>query len=160
MREEDVQARFISAFNSLITDKAPYISACEVTRQILTDTTTIDAEIKDLLQEMEVVAGLTKKCIEENSTTAQDQDEYTARYNGYVDRYEKAKARYDELDSLRKEKLAKAKAIDRFIATLRERDDLLNEFDDRLWLTMVDHATVHRDGKITFCFCNGTEITN
>lgn len=160
LREEVIQARFISAFNSLIMDKEPYIAACEVTRQILTDTTTIDAEIKDLLQEMEVVAGLTKKCIEENSTTAQDQDEYTARYNGYVDRYEKAKSRYDELASLRKEKLAKAKAIDRFIAELRERDDLLNEFDDRLWLAMVDHATVHRDGQVTFCFYDGTEIVN
>jgi len=53
--------------------------------------------MEELRREMEVVAGLTKKCIEENSTAAQDQEEYAARYNGYVDRYEKAKERCDAL---------------------------------------------------------------
>lgn len=72
----------------------------------------------DLLREMEIVAELTKKCINENSSTAQDQTEYTIRYNGYVDRYEKTKKRYDGLDAERKNKLEKVKAIDRFIHTV------------------------------------------
>ena len=93
-----------------------------------------------------------------NSTAAQDQEEYTARYNGYVDRYEKAKERYDALTALRQEKLSKAKAIDRFIATVSKRDDLLTEFDNRLWLSLVDYAEVHRDGMLTFHFFDGTEI--
>ena len=160
IRDEDIQERFISAMNGMIADKAPYIAACETAKAMLTDMTGIDAEIQELLREMEVVAGLTKKCIEENSASAQDQEEYTARYNGYVDRYEKAKARYDALSELRSGKQAKAKAIDRFIAMLSQREELLTEFDNRLWLTMVDYAEVHRDNKITFCFYDGTEITN
>ena len=129
-------------------------------RIVFTDTTAIDAEMQELLREMDVVSGLTKKCIDENSTTAQDQDEYAARYNGYVDRYETAKARYGELAALRKEKRAKAGAIDRFLAALRERDELLSEFDNQLWLTLVDYAEVRRDGKLDFHFFDGTALMN
>ena len=113
----------------------------------------------ELRREMEVVAGLTRKCIEENSTAAQDQEEYAARYNGYVDRYEKAKKRYDALTALRQEKLSKAKAIDRFMTTVSKREDLLTEFDNRLWMSLVDYAEVHRDGTLTFHFFDGTEIS-
>ncbi len=157
LREEDIKQRFLAAFNSLIADKEAYIAACEATKAVLTDTAAIDAEMKELLGEMEIVAGLTKKCIEENSTTAQDQDEYAERYNGYVERYEKAKARYDELAALRKEKQTRAGAIDRFIAELRKREELLTVFDNRLWLTVVDYAEVQRDGTLTFHFCDGTK---
>ncbi len=159
LREEDIKTRFLTAINSMIANKEPYITACEAARIVFTDTTAIDKEMQELLREMEVVSGLTKKCIDENSTTAQDQDEYTARYNGYVDRYETAKTRYNELTSLRKEKQAKASAIDRFLATLREREELLTEFDNRLWLALVDYAEVHRSGALTFHFVDGTQIS-
>lgn len=159
LREEDIKNRFLTAINSMISNKEPYIAACEAARVVFTDTTAIDTEMQELLREMEVVSGLTKKCIDENSTTAQDQDEYTVRYNGYVDRYETAKTRYNELTALRKEKQAKASAINRFLAALREREDLLTEFDNRLWLALVEYAEVHRNGALTFHFVDGTQIT-
>lgn len=160
LTEDTIKSRFLSAYNSLIIDKGPYIEACRTAKAVLTDTSTIDAEMEELLREMEVVAGLTKKCIDENSSTAQDQAEYAARYNAYVDRYERAKKRYDLLAAQKAEKQTKAKAIDRFIDTLLAREELLTEFDKRLWLTVVDHVTVHEDGRLVFRFYDGTEITN
>lgn len=159
LKEDDICTRFISAYNSLITDKAEYIAVCETMKAVLADIGEIDAEMDELLREMEVIAGLTRKCVEENSSVAQDQAEYAARYNGYVDRYERVKARYDSLAELRREKQAKARAIDRFAATLAKRDGLLKEFDSRLWLTVLVYATVNRDKTVTFRFCDGTEIT-
>lgn len=128
-------------------------------KSVLTDTSAIDAEMAELLREMEVVAELTRKCIEETSSVAQDQNEYTARYNSYVDRYEKAKARYDSLAAERREKQEKAKAIDRFIHTVESREVLLSEFDPCLWLATVENVTVMSDGKMKFHFFDGTEIT-
>lgn len=144
----------------MFSDRTAYLLGCEVARASLSDTAAIDTEMTELLREMEVVAGLTRKCIDENSATAQNQTEYINRYNAYVDQYEKAKERYDALAALRTEKLARAKAVDRFIAALKERDDPLAEFDSHLWLATVDYATVHRDGTLTFRFYDGTEITN
>lgn len=160
LTEETIQNRFTDAFNSIISGKNAYIAACVVAKNVLTDTTGIDAEMADLLREMEIVAELTRKCIEENSSTAQDQTEYLARYNGYVDRYERAKGRYDSLAAERKDKQEKAKAIDRFIHTVESRDGLLSEFDPHLWLITVENVTVLRNGKMSFRFFDGTEVTN
>ena len=67
----------------------------------LTDCTGIDEEIQTQLEEIEVVTELTKRCIAENSPMAQNQEEYAARYNGFVERYEKAKTRVEELRSIK-----------------------------------------------------------
>ena len=84
--------------------------------------------MSELLRELEVVTELIKKCIAENSSSSQDQEKYTERYNNYVDRYEKAKSRYNEHEHQKENKLSKRKAIDRFISDLSERDELLTEY--------------------------------
>lgn len=90
---------------------------------------------------------------------AQDQDEYLARYNGLVERYENAQRRIKELDKERTERMAKADAIGGFMFRLRELDQPLEHFDERLWLEVIDHVTVHGDGELTFKFQNGSEIS-
>ena len=122
------------------------------------DTTALDAEINELNREMEIVAELTRKCIAENSSNAQDQEEYAIRYNGYVDRYEKAKGKYDALVTERNDRMAKAKAIERFMQTVASRDGLLAEFDPQLWLTTVEYVTVTKNGDLRFQFYDGTEV--
>ena len=65
--------------------------------------------MSELLRELEVVTELIKKCMAENSSSAQDQEKYTERYNKYVDHYEKAKSRYDELEHQKKTSFQKEK---------------------------------------------------
>ena len=43
--------------------------------------------------------------------------------------------------------------------SLSEQDEPLTEFDDRLWLTVIDTVTAHEDGRLVFNFKNGAEIT-
>ena len=148
----------LSLSNGLATEKEPFIKACKLTRDVLPDTEEIDREMPELLRELEVVTELIKKCIAENSSSAQDQEKYTERYNNYVDRYEKAKSRYDEIEHQKENKLSKRKALDRFISDLSKRDELLTEFDNCLWLTVVDTVTVQSDGILLFKFNDGTEI--
>ena len=146
--EDEIKSKFLNVFNGIITSKKPYISDCLTAKKVITDTAKIDAEMNDLLREMEVVTELTKKCIEENSTTLQDQEEYSARYNGYVDRYEALKKQYDSLSLERETRKEKAKSIDRFIHTIKTRENLLTEFDPHLWLTTVETVTITSDGKM------------
>ena len=81
----------------------------------LTNYTGVDEEIQSLLEEIDVVTELTKRCIAENSQTAQNQAEYKARYNGFVARYEKAKTRVEELRSIKNARQALANAIGAFM---------------------------------------------
>lgn len=123
----------------------------------LTNYTDVDEEIQSLLEEIDVVTELTKRCIAENSQTAQDQAEYKARYNGFVVRYEKAKTRVEELRSIKNARQAQADAIGTFMFEVQELDTL-SEFDEKLWLTVIDTVTVYADGRMTLKFQGDTEI--
>lgn len=117
----------------------------------------LDEEIQSLLEEIDVVTELTKRCIAENSQTTQNQAEYKARYNGFVARYEKAKTRVAELRSIKNARQAQADAIGTFMFEVQELDTL-SEFDEKLWLTVIDTVTVYADGRMTLKFQGNTEI--
>ena len=158
LTEEEIKARFLDAFNALVSDKERLLDECRTMQAALTDTGSLDSEIAALLSEMEVVAELTKRCIEENSTTAQDQTAYLERYNGLAERYETAKAKLEKLQAEKAQREAKAEDIGGFMFELAEYGESLTEFDDRLWLTVIDTVTVHRDGQLTFKFQTGHEM--
>ena len=46
-----------------------------------------------------------------------------------------------------------------FIKNLSKSEDKITEWNDSIWMLLVDSATVHRDSSITFKFTNGNEIT-
>ena len=155
--EETIKARFVAALNAVIDSKDNIFEDCRLMQATLTDCTGIDTEIESLLEEIEVVTELTKRCIAENSQMAQNQEEYAARYNGFVERYEKAKAQLEQLRTTKAEREAQAEAIGAFMFEMQELDTI-NEFDEKLWLTNIDTVTVHADGRMTFKFQGGTEI--
>ena len=155
--EEMLKARFLVAFNAILDNKDSILDDCRLIQTTLTDCTGIDAEIESLLEEIDVVTELTKRCIAENSQTAQNQEEYAARYKGFVERYEKAKEQIEQLSITKAEREAQAEAIGAFMFEVQELD-ALSEFDEKLWLSVIDTVTVHADGRLTFKFQGGTEI--
>lgn len=153
-----MKTRFIIAFNNLWQARTNLIDDCRLIQNTLTDCTALDAQITELLEEIEVVTELTKRCIAENSSNAQSQEEYNKKYNGYVERYEKAKAKVERLHAQREERIAKADGIGAFMFRLSELDEPPTEFDDQLWMQAIDRVMVHEDGRLVFIFKNGTEI--
>ena len=155
--EETIKARFVVAFNAVLDSKDNILEDCRLMQSALTNYTGVDEEIQSLLEEIDVVTELTKRCIAENSQTAQNQAEYKVRYNGFVARYEKAKTRVAELRSIKNARQAQADAIGTFMFEMQELDTL-SEFDEKLWLTVIDTVTVYADGRMTLKFQGDTEI--
>ena len=91
--------------------------------------------------------------------TPEHQTEWSERNNSYLDRHHKASERLAELEAAKRERLGKAKTIDAFINDVENRPLVISEFDEKLWLAVIDTATVAQDGTITFRFRNGTEVT-
>ena len=106
------------------------------------------------------MAELTKRCIEENSVTVQGQAAYLDRHNSLAERYETAKAKLEKLQAVKAQWEAKAEDIGGFMFELAEYGKSVTEFDDRLWLTVIDSVTVHRDGQLTFKFQPDHEISD
>lgn len=84
---------------------------------------------------------------------------YLERYNSLAERYEAAKTKLVKLQAAKAQREAKAEDIGGFMFELAEYGEPLTEFDDRLWLTVIDTVTVHRNGRLTFRFQTGHEIT-
>ena len=135
------------------------ISDCETMRKALTDFAALDAEIVHQTEEAQVVAGLVKAAVQENASTAQSQEEYMKKYDSLRRRYEDASAELERLKAERDARQRQDKAMALFIRTLKKQPEVLDKWDDTIWTVMVEKGIVHRDGRITFIFYNGTEIT-
>jgi len=48
--------------------------------------------------------------------------------------------------------------VEAFITALAMQDGLIAEFDERLWFSLVDFATVYTENNVRFTFKNGLEI--
>lgn len=73
MDESTLKDKFVTAFNALWDTRAEIIENLHLAQMLLTDSTAIDTELEELTAELEIIVELTRKCIEENSTLAQDQ---------------------------------------------------------------------------------------
>ncbi len=156
--EETIKTRFLAAFDNLLDGKDALLENCEQVKAKYTDCTAIDAELANLLREIDVVTELTRKCVEENAASAQNQDEYAARYSGYVERYNATKSKVEALEQERTLRLARADAFDHFIFAIRSIETAPDSFDDALWQKVIDTVTVKSNGTLVFKFQNGVEI--
>ncbi len=156
---DEIKARFLAAFNKLMSNRNGLIEDCRLVQSVLCDTTAIDAELIELHRELEVVTALSRKAVLENARTAVNQIEWSERNNAYLERHHRVSEREDELEATKRERFGKAKLIEVFIKDIASRPLVINEFDETLWLTVIDTATVTQDGTITFRFKNGSEVT-
>ncbi len=67
-------------------------------------------------------------------------------------------AKQTALQKERAERERKGDTLDAFLFELSELDELDMEFSPQRWNAIVDHVTVHHDGRIVFSFQNGCEV--
>ena len=156
--EEDIKARFLTAFSILMGDRNGLIEDCRMAQSVLCDTSGIDAELAEVRSEIEVVSELSRKAIYENARTAMSQSEWSERNNSYLERHKQASQRLEELEAQKRERLGKGKTFEGFIRDIQDRPLAITEFDEKLWLAVIDQVKVGRDGAMTFRFKNGAEV--
>ena len=156
--EETIKGLFIKAVNILTTEKDEIAANFQAIKGQLFSTGELETEQSQLQEELNVVAELIQQCVRENAHVALDQTEYQARYDGLAERFDRTKARLDEVRNAITEKQAKKEQIERFFAELEGQDGVVTEFDEEQWYSMVDFVTVFDKEDIRFTFKDGTEI--
>jgi len=126
--EQRIKALFFEAFVILMEDRETVIADCSC----------IDREAEEISNEMEVVAGMIQRLVDENATRKLDQEDYRRKYAGYADRYAALESR---MDGLKKER------------------ELPMDFIEKLFHRLVDFAMVYSDGRVVFTFRNGAEVS-
>lgn len=78
-------------------------------------------------------------------------------YNGLIDEYAVAKEKYDEVLKRIESRKVQNERMNQFLQTLKSHNELITEFDETLWCSMVEFITVGRTERIV-TFKDGTEI--
>jgi len=160
LTEEEIKSRFLVAYNDLMGNRSTVLADCELIRQTLCDTTALDAEMQQEQDEMAVVSELMQAHIKKNASVAQSQEAYALETERIEKRYNAALERYTTLEKEIEMRMRKSNEISAFITTLKKQPLTVPEWNERLWITLLDIAIVQRDGSIVFRFKSGREITD
>ena len=159
LSEDEIKEIFVKAMDLLKGDREEILANAKLLQESAADTSGLENELELTAVELTALVERTQDAIDENARKAQDQQEYEARYNELVSRYEEKKARYDELAVRIDDAKANAEILAGFIRQLEEIGSGAIEFseDDRGGL--VDHMTVFSKDKIEVTLKSGTSVT-
>ena len=158
LNEESIKELFIKALGRLTENRGELINTCELLTAELSDTAAIDAKIKEHQAEMELTAELIKRLIAENANSPLNQVNFNREYDGLVERFTKATEKCEKLQRQKLRRLHQSDITSSFATEIKALPKLNIQYSDRLWLNLIDTATVYGDEKIVFRFKNGTEI--
>ena len=86
-----------------------------------------------------------------------DQAEYQKRYDALTQRFDKAKARLEEVSEEISQKQTQRANYEAFLKAFEKLPDQLPEFTLETWHGLVDYTTVYAEDDIRFTFKNGQE---
>ncbi len=158
LTEEDIKRLFLQALNQMIGEKEEVIANLGKLGQLVSDTSTLDEEKKQLDQEITILEEELRRLIAENAHVDQEQDEYNQKYNAAYDRYDTKRTRREEIKAKKREKTVLSERIRIFIANLMTIDGEQTVFDEELWGGIVDHVTVYTKDRIVFTFVGGIDV--
>ena len=157
--EQQIKELFLEALGILMEDRETAIADCRAVMEALTDCSHIDGEAEGVSNEMEVVAGMIQRLVDENVTRKLDQEDYRRKYAGYADCYAALESRMDGLKKEREQREIQHDLFSGFFSGLEEVRELPVDFSGKLFHRMADSATVHSDGRGVFIFRNGAEVS-
>lgn len=155
--EKDIQQAFIRFVNGLLAERKEIISRLREALGVITDCTILEQERETLQAECEVVMELMRKTVQENARTAQNQQDYNDKYRAITERYDKTSKQLAEVEKQITARNSKRRELESFIQALNNRDKLLTEFDEELWLSIVHQVRVVSPGEFEFILKDGSE---
>ena len=117
---------------------------------------TIDDEISLLIDKRNIIEHEIQNLVEESSKTT-DIDKYRSRYDNLVKEYENASLKVAKVIEEKDKRKAKYQNILRYANHLKELTEPIKQFDDELWFSLLDKATV-KEKSIIYQFKDGREI--
>lgn len=153
--EEDIKKAFIQSLNQLDNDYVvdDLLKLIEEAK----DTSKIDKEISKTKAELDAVIELATKMVNENASTALDQEEYQKKYKILVDESDEYMNAINHLENQKKNRMVMIGRANLLIETIQNKKEAFRSFDERLWSLLVEKAIVNRDGSLKFIYYAGYE---
>lgn len=156
--EKDIKKKFIHAYNKTMKDKERIIQDSNEAIELLTATTELDVEINKIDEDLMSTSIQANKLVKDNSKTSIISEDYSKMYDKLSNKYDQLKGKQEELLKIRKDKQSKAVRMKAFIVNLEKSESYIKDWNERIWMLLVESATIHRSGSITFKFNNGLSL--
>ena len=157
LTEDEIKRLFLQAANIVISEREELLSVYESYMAPKLATEALEQELAELEAEINIVSSLIDSCIQENAHVAIDQAAYQQKIKALEEKQSAAIAKKEKTAKEIARRKARRQEIELHFQRLREMD-LLTEFRDEDWISMVDHVTVHAKGDIWVTFRDGSEI--
>ena len=158
LNENEIKNAFAIAFNRILDDKAEHLARLEKLQKELSDTSSLDEQLKAATSEHARLLAELRRYMEENTRQIQDQTEYNRRFS----EMDTACQKQEEIIAQFKKQLIdqhtrKEQAV-RFLRILTECRNPIKEFDTDFWSSMIENVTVSQDKTLSFRFYDGAVI--
>ena len=117
----------------------------------------LEQELAELKEKINQVNADIVKLITENASHALDQNEYNKNYTKLTQTYDLLIEKRTNLVGTIAELHEKEKDMQRFLEKLKTLD-AVKEFDEGIWMLLLDFMTVYSKNDIKFTFMDGTDI--
>ena len=142
----------------MLAGSSSAIRACEAALSATLDTSELEQKQQNLLAEMQTLDSALRQLIHQNSTTAQDQNEYRKSYDAIAQKFSSAEEQKKLVDKKLSDLLKHRCIIENFLKKIKEQNGQISEFSENLWCGLLDYVTAYTDGRLIFRFKNGSEF--
>ena len=144
--------------NQIAADKDDFLLSCQQIVEMLSDTASLDKKIEAQYIYLNGLTVSMQEFIKENAMEAQDEDFYETKMTEYNAQKAEAEKVLHDLQDNRAARLSRKELLEGLIRTMSREGIVTDTFDGKLWLLLVEKATVGTDGKLTFTLRNGMEV--
>ena len=136
----------------MIVSKDDILKNLELVLVQIVSVESIEEKIKKLHEDIEAVVNEVEVLIHSSKDTDEiKQKELELKYDKLIHKLK-------DLEHQKEEVMDKRNKISTFISTLKDKVDLISEFDEELFNIMIDKAVVHRGKSIEFIFNSGYKV--
>lgn len=156
--KENIEKIFIYSFNKLLENKDEIAKNCKEIIKTIDDTEVLETEKARLCGESRLLYTKVQNYIDKNATEILDQNEYKENYNRLSSEYEIIKQKIENVDSKLQNKRASISSVETFLNDISKRNEIITDFDEKLFSSMVDKIIVKSYTTASIVFKNGQEI--
>jgi site-specific DNA recombinase len=155
--EDTIKRLFVEAFNSIIENRDEILADYELIATRVTGCTELEKHRKAVDGQCVDLEAAIEKFVNENARAALYQNEYKRRYDDYVEKYQALRDQYAEFTAKITRKKAKYIQMMEFLKILKTQDDLMTDFDEKLWCLTVTALVIKSKTEVVFQFKDGSE---
>ena len=158
LTEEEIKQIFLKALQVAIVEKEELIANIKLMKEMVCEISEYKEEEKLLIAELNTIEEEIEKIIAENSRVALDQMVYQQKYDELEENYERVRAEYDKVTEKIRMAKKQEEQFKNFIEILEKADDTITEFDEEMWLGLVDFVTIKNKEDILVSLKGGMQI--